>query len=676
MKCEINKNLITLKCVLFLFFGALGSLFPFLPNHMNGIGLSRDEFTIISIVSPLVAVIGPLVAAPLADRLAGGYGGSPRSKTGRYLRVMISVCLGLAIILYWLLLTVPRIQRSPSSVTFTCNEDGAFVLQNKCGHERTCHNWNGEKGEISLRDCTFSCNATTLYTGVPIPEPSPQTKENDTTTEDYYDDPANEAEPDFGTTIIPVSSSKANPGIVLSPHLCHKTDKDVTICDVYTKFSKTIQIPLSLKSNLATSSSNETDSDDEDICRYPVADYFHCRMPQEIVKELKATEDPNCQPVVLCAIHEPYTSASLLKTSECGYNAMSFWLYLVIRSIADIFPAAAVALLSTAVVIATRETSTGRSDIGKQLAAGALGFAIFAPIIGGCANGNLRDALICFTVLNLLAIVILLFDNNMPLSPPEWWWYTRCGLLALPMSSVRKYRNEVIALGVILFVLGILWNAIDAYLPWNAATMPDSSNLIIGLTVTMGAIPAISLLTFAEKVVDYCSHSNILILCFVTYVIHYVALANITEAAVLLIFEVLEIFTLHLMWITAILYLRHLVPRKYTALGQALPVIAHFCLGRCFGALIGRSAYTLYPEKVKYPDNHGPVYGGLAIAAAIIAALYFVAYHFYLKPYCVPHVQLPPYPAPSVVQSVNGNGSYTPLRVYHNGRAKKGHFRY
>lgn len=134
-------------------------------------------------------------------------------------------------------------------------------------------------------------------------------------------------------------------------------------------------------------------------------------MPQEIVKELKANEDPYCQPIVLCAIHEPFNSHSLLKTSECGYNAMSFWLYLVIRSIADIFPAAAVALLSTAVVIATRETSTGRGDIGKQLAAGALGFAIFAPIIGGCANGNLRDALICFTVLLILAILILLFDK-------------------------------------------------------------------------------------------------------------------------------------------------------------------------------------------------------------------------------------------------------------------------
>jgi len=54
----------------------------------------------------------------------------------------------------------------------------------------------------------------------------------------------------------------------------------------------------------------------------------------------------------------------------------------------------------------------------------------------------------------------------MPLSPPEWWWHTRCGLLALPMSSVRKYGLEIAALGIILLLLGVFWNAIDSFLPW------------------------------------------------------------------------------------------------------------------------------------------------------------------------------------------------------------------
>lgn len=90
-------------------FSAIGSLFPFLPLHMSVIGLSKDESVTVSIVAPLIATIGPLVAAPLADRLAGGFGGAPRSKTGRYLRVMIAVCLILATIFYWLLLVVPPV---------------------------------------------------------------------------------------------------------------------------------------------------------------------------------------------------------------------------------------------------------------------------------------------------------------------------------------------------------------------------------------------------------------------------------------------------------------------------------------------------------------------------------------------------------------------------------------
>lgn len=73
--------------------------------------------------------------------------------------------------------------------------------------------------------------------------------------------------------------------------------------------------------------------------------------------------------------------------------------------------AAAVALLGTAVVIATRETSTGRGDVGKQFACGALGFGVFAPIIGGCANGRFFEAIICFTVLMVLAVIMLLADE-------------------------------------------------------------------------------------------------------------------------------------------------------------------------------------------------------------------------------------------------------------------------
>lgn len=89
-------------------------------------------------------------------------------------------------------------------------------------------------------------------------------------------------------------------------------------------------------------------------------DEFHCRINPIVVKNLTADRDDDCHPMVLCEIYNPYNNQdSLLKTSQCGYNNISFWLYLFIRSIADMFPAAAATLLATAAVIATRETSTG-----------------------------------------------------------------------------------------------------------------------------------------------------------------------------------------------------------------------------------------------------------------------------------------------------------------------------
>lgn len=49
----------------------------------------------------------------------------------------------------------------------------------------------------------------------------------------------------------------------------------------------------------------------------------------------------------------------------------------------------------------------------------------------------------------------------------------------------------------------------------------DGEALLIGLTIAIAALPAILYFIWAEKIVDYCGHSNILIYCFVNYIIHH-----------------------------------------------------------------------------------------------------------------------------------------------------------
>lgn len=54
----------------------------------------------------------------------------------------------------------------------------------------------------------------------------------------------------------------------------------------------------------------------------------------------------------------------------------------------------------------------------------------------------------------------------MPLTPPEWWWHTKSGLLALPMNTVRRYGIEIVAIVLVMLILGIFWSALDTYLGW------------------------------------------------------------------------------------------------------------------------------------------------------------------------------------------------------------------
>ncbi len=98
----------------------------------------------------------------------------------------------------------------------------------------------------------------------------------------------------------------------------------------------------------------------------------------------------------------------------------------MIRLLAEIFPTAAITLLNAAIIVATRETSTGRGDVGRQLAFGSLGWATFPFIIGVCGiQGQLLIPVIIFAVSMILAAIILIVAQNMPVSPPEWWWHTK-----------------------------------------------------------------------------------------------------------------------------------------------------------------------------------------------------------------------------------------------------------
>jgi hypothetical protein len=120
-------------CHVIIFFLGIGCLFPFLPLHMTKVGLSIENVRFVSMVSPAVAILGPLIAGPIADKLAGHQSKNDKSSTGRYLRVMIAVACIFSALFYSLLVLIPTVDRAlppggkGPDLKFNCDRHGAMV---------------------------------------------------------------------------------------------------------------------------------------------------------------------------------------------------------------------------------------------------------------------------------------------------------------------------------------------------------------------------------------------------------------------------------------------------------------------------------------------------------------------------------------------------------------------
>nr|XP_029712698.1 uncharacterized protein LOC109415945 isoform X7 [Aedes albopictus] len=153
-----SKHCLSLKCVLFLFYGGLGCIYPFLQSNMAHKGFDFNEIYSISVIIPIAALFGPLVFAVLVDKWAT----SSAFAYGKRVRILTAISLIASIVLYVLLMF--GVSRNPPPgvcsprVNFMCNKKGAYLMQEKCTAEGVCHDWDYNKaGLLSLENCAYKC---------------------------------------------------------------------------------------------------------------------------------------------------------------------------------------------------------------------------------------------------------------------------------------------------------------------------------------------------------------------------------------------------------------------------------------------------------------------------------------------------------------------------------------
>jgi len=253
-------------------------------------------------------------------------------------------------------------------------------------------------------------------------------------------------------------------------------------------------------------------------------------------------------------------------------------------------------------------------------------------------------------------------------------------MLAIPMSALKRYKWVITAIIIVTFILGGLWHVLEAFrhlftidiIEWSIIG-EDGYSLNKTFVYVFGSLLAIPLLWNGEKIVDCLGHSNIFILAFVSFTVRFCTLYCYHDSPYVTFLEVLEPISFYLAWLAVLLFLRHLIPKKFLALGQALLVILFFSLGRAFGFFFGVSLVwepkfgiqrTSAIDELVDSDFKG-IYTIAAAIALIAAAIYFIVYHLILCPrFKVPINRL--------TASTNDN----PQRVFHDERSRKGYFRY
>lgn len=328
---------------------------------------------------------------------------------------------------------------------------------------------------------------------------------------------------------------------------------------------------------------------------------------------MRGLRGKNCQPIIECLVYNPYNdSDSVLEDTACIEVSSAMGLvylaylnsfiplqktgtimkYTIVRILGDILAMAALTLLNTAIVIAVRETSEGRGEVCRQYVWGAIGYVLlFSPLLdlfrwpqhdddsyAELAPGiTILFLIVIFIVFFGIGALVLLCASQMPLSPPEWWWHTKTGMLVVPMSAIRKYSPEIAVLTVVSIIFGTFWSSIHTYLNW---TYIDSYAIIVAALLLI-----LALFFNVDRFIEYCGHSNIFITGFALFVIRFAALSDAGANWLTITMECIEPALIGVLWITIILYMRHSMPRKLTATGQAIAVLSFFGLGRSWQEL-------------------------------------------------------------------------------------------
>lgn len=267
---------------------------------------------------------------------------------------------------------------------------------------------------------------------------------------------------------------------------------------------------------------------------------------------------------------------------ELGNKSLTFWMYLVLRVLASAFLSSCLSLLDTTTLVMMKAHD---GEYGKQRLWSILSTAVFPPIAGILVDyaSHLKgysDYSPTFFMFDGLILITVLLAFRLDVH--------------IKMESDTKVKDvlkllrsfEVCMLLVAVLVLGTMWGYIETFLYWYLLDL-GSPRYLLGLTLTVGSGISVPVMYAAEAIVNKVGHANILVGACFMYCFRYMGYSFIYDAWYALVFECMEVFTIHLMWVAAITYGAALSPEGLLATVQGTICGVHYGMGRGMGSFIG-----------------------------------------------------------------------------------------
>ena len=310
-------------------------------------------------------------------------------------------------------------------------------------------------------------------------------------------------------------------------------------------------------------------------------------------------------------------------TQETLYM-ITFWLYLVIRIFHQVAVGLSYVLLdTTTIVIAEQNNSTyGRQRFWAILATG-----VFSPICGfiidnysyrfdefGDKINNYDPAFYFFEALTLFTLIKVSMIKVEISSLPRNIWSNVAPLL--------KSANVWIFLFAV-FIMGSCWGFLESFLFIYLIEL-KAPNYLLGLTVTVGAFIGLPFLYGSNWFIKKFGATQLLLMALLVYFVRLVGYSTLSNPWWCIPYELMEAFTLHLMWVSTVQLAYQISPPGMLATLQAVVGGLNFGVGRGFGSLVGGSVIVFYGIRIAFR-----VVGCMALVTAI---LYATLHYFCLPP--------------------------------------------